>query len=126
MKKGAEKIPVFRAPYGLERSTQEGHVVAFQNAGVGEGHGQVQAGLASQCRQDTIRPLPLNDSFQDLHGERLYIYTVCDALVGHDGGRIGIDQDGVNTLLAKGFASLGASVIKLGSLPNNDGAGPDH
>ena len=48
---------------------------------------------------------------------------VGDALVGHDGGGVGIDQHGFDAFLAEGFAGLGAGVVKFGGLADDDGAG---
>ena len=48
---------------------------------------------------------------------------VGDALVGHDGGGVGIDQHGFDAFLAEGFAGLGAGVVKFGGLTDDDGAG---
>lgn len=45
--------------------------------------------------------------------------------VGHDGGRIGVNQTHFNALFPKGTGSLGAGVIKFTGLTNHDGSGTD-
>ena len=122
-KKLPEEVPVLRLAYGLQRGAQQPHVVAIQDAGVGQINGQVEPGLTAQGRQDPVGPLAGYDAFQYRHGERLDVHPVGDVPVGHDGGRIGVDQHDGDAFLAEGLARLGAGVIKLGGLPDNNGAG---
>ena len=46
--------------------------------------------------------------------------------VGHDGSRVGVDQDDVKALFLQGPAGLGAGVIEFGRLADDDRAGADH
>ena len=46
-------------------------------------------------------------------------------LICHDGGGVGVDEDDLNPLLLEGAAGLGAGVVKLGRLTDDDGAGAD-
>ena len=71
-------------------------------------------------------PLPLYDSLQNLHRQRFNVNPVRNALVGHDGGGIGVDQNGGDTLFPQGLAGLGARVIELRRLADDDGPGPDY
>ena len=121
----AEEFPVFRTADGFQRRPQQPHGVAFQHPGVGQGHRQVEAGLPAQGRQKAVGPLPPDNPFQHFHGQRLDVDAVGNALVGHDGGRVGVDEDGLHALLAQRLAGLGAGVVKLGGLPDDDGAGAD-
>ena len=45
--------------------------------------------------------------------------------IGHDGGRIGIDQDHFVAVGAQRLGRLGAGVIELAGLADDDGAGAD-
>ena len=45
--------------------------------------------------------------------------------IGHDRGRIGVDQDDLVTLFAEGFARLRAGIIEFARLPDDDRAGAD-
>src|SRR5262249_45252228 len=40
--------------------------------------------------------------------------------VGHDGGGVGVDQDDLVALLAQGLAGLGAAVVELARLADDD------
>ena len=44
--------------------------------------------------------------------------------VGHDRRRVRVDQDDVVAFLAQGFAGLGARVVELARLADDDGAAP--
>ncbi len=46
-------------------------------------------------------------------------------LVGHDGGRVGIDQDHFNSFFPKASGRLGTGIIKLARLTYDDGAATD-
>ena len=46
--------------------------------------------------------------------------------VRHDGGRVGVDQHGLNALGFQSTAGLRAGVVKLGSLTDDDRAGTDN
>ena len=126
MKESAEEIAVFRAADGLQWRSKQPDVVAFKNSRIGQGYGQVQPGLPSKGGKEAVGPLPLDDSFQNLHGQRLDVDVVCDALVGHDGGGVGIDQDGFDSLLTEGLARLGAGVVEFGCLANDNRTGAYH
>ena len=91
--------------------------------GVGEGHGQVQAGLSAQGGQQAVGALPGDDSFEDFDGERLDVDVVGDAVVGHNRGRVGVDQHGLDALFAEGLAGLRAGVVELGGLTYDDWPG---
>ena len=55
--------------------------------------------------------------------DRLDIGPVRELGIGHDRGRVRVDQDDAITLFAQGLAGLGARVIKLARLPDNNRAG---
>src|SRR3990172_1499871 len=88
----------------LDRSAEDADGVLIEDAGVGEGDGEVKAGLAAQRGEEAVRPLALNDAGDYGYGERLNVDGISDPLVGHDGGRVGVDEDGVDALLAEGAA----------------------
>ena len=68
------------------------------------------------------RSMMLGDDFP---GDRLDVGAVGRLRIGHDGGGIGVDQDDRVALLAQGLARLGAGVIELAGLADDDGAGAD-
>src|SRR5579863_8764359 len=67
-----------------------------------------------------------DDLFDVLACERLDVSTVGQLGIGHDGGRIRIDQHHLIALLPESLASLCAGVVELGRLADDDGAGADH
>jgi hypothetical protein len=69
------------------------------------------------------RPAFLGDDLLDrLPGDRLDVGDVGHFRVGHDGGRVAVDQDDLVTLFAQGLAGLGAGVVELAGLADDDRA----
>ena len=63
----------------------------------------------------------LDHALDKLGGDGLDIGTVGKTRVGHDGRWVGVDQDDLKAILLEHLASLGARVVELASLTNNDG-----
>ena len=84
--------------------------------------GGIQTGLAAQRGQQGVRALFLDHALDKLGGDRLNIGAVGQARVGHDGRRIGVDQDDLKAILLEHLAGLGAGVVELAGLTDNDGA----
>ena len=84
--------------------------------------GGVQTGLAAQRGQQRVRALFLDYALDKLRGDRLDIGAVGKTRVGHDGRRVGVDQDDLKAILLEHLAGLGAGVVELTGLANNDGA----
>ena len=126
VEKVAEILPILGLADGFQGGAEETDSIPFQDAGVGQGYGQVQPGLAAQGGQDTLRPFPLDNALDNLDRQWLDINPVGNIPVGHNGGRVGVDQDGGDPFLAQGFAGLGAGVVELGGLADDDGAGADY
>ena len=118
----AEEFPVLRVAYSIQGSAQETDIVLFQHTGVGEGHGQVEARLPAQGGKDALGPLPLDDPSDDVHRQGFNVDDVGYALVGHYGGRIGVDQHCGDALLLEGLASLCARIVELRRLPYDNRA----
>ena len=107
----------------LDGRPQQTRPGALQDAGPCHLHGQVEAGLTAQAGQQALRPLPFQDALHGGDRERLEVDDVGDAGVGHDRGRVGVEEDGAHALLAQGPAGLRAGVVELGGLADDDGAG---
>ena len=82
----------------------------------------VQTGLAAQRGQQRVRALFLDYALDKFGGDGLDIGAVGKTWVGHDGRRVGVDQDDLKAILLEHLAGLGAGVIELAGLANNDGA----
>ena len=88
-------------------------------------HGQIQARLASEGRQQRIGPFPLDHLRQDFPSERFDIGPIRRVGVGHDGGRVGIDQDHLVVLFAEGLAGLRPGIVEFTGLANDDRPRPN-
>jgi hypothetical protein len=53
------------------------------------------------------------------------VSAVGELRVGHDGGRVGVDEDDAVAFFLEGFAGLRAGVIELARLADDDRAGAD-
>ena len=84
--------------------------------------GGIQTGLAAQRGQQRIRALLLDHALDKFGGDGLDIGAVGQARVGHDGRRVGVDQDDLKAILLEHLAGLGAGVIELAGLANDDRA----
>ena len=91
VKEVAETFAVFRLADGLQGSAQQTQPILVQHTSVSQGNRQIQTGLPSQGRQQTVGPLSLYDPLQHLHDQRLDVDAVGDPLVGHDGSWVGVD-----------------------------------
>ena len=67
-------------------------------------------------------PLLLDDLGDDLRRDRLDIGGVGQIRIGHDRGRIGIDQHDPVALVLQRLAGLGAGIVELAGLADDDRA----
>ena len=100
-------------------------VVLFQHAVVGQVERAVQRGLAAHGGQQRIGLLALDDLLDRLPRDGLDIGDVRRFGVGHDGGGVAVDQDGPVTLGLERLARLGARIVELAGLADDDRAGAD-
>ena len=101
------------------------HAVLLEGAVLGEGDGQVEGGLAAQGGQQRVRPLHLDDLGHHLGHQGLDVGAVGEGGVGHDGGRVRVDQHHLEALFHQHLAGLGAGVVELAGLPDDDGTGAE-
>ena len=106
---------------GDQRGSEELDVVALERAACREGHRQVERRLAAEPGEQALRPLLGDDRLDGLEGERLEVDRVGDLGVGHDRRRIAVDEDRPDALGPQGAAGLGAGVVELGGLADDDG-----
>ena len=100
-------------------------IVAVEHTHAAQRQRRVERGLAAHCGQKRVGALLGDDLGDDLGRDRLDIGGVGQLRVGHDGGRIGVDQDDAVTLLPQRLAGLGAGVVELASLADDNGTGAD-
>jgi hypothetical protein len=76
--------------------------------------------------QQRVGPFALHDVDEDVGVERLDVGDVGRGGVGHDRGRIGVDQDDLVPLGAQHLTGLGTRVVELTGLADDDRARADH
>ena len=110
----------------MEWSAKQPDAVFFEDSSVGKLYCQIESRLASEGGQYAVGLFSGDDSFQDFHRQRFDVHEICDAFVSHDGGGIGVHENGCDSFLTKGFARLRSGVIELGGLSDDYGAGTNH
>ena len=121
-----EQLPVLGPVDGLGLAGQEPDAGAVQIAAAGQLHGQVQAHLAAQVGQHRVGLLDVQDPLHHLQGHGLDVDVVGHVGVGHDGGGVGVEQDRLDPLRLEGPAGLGARIVELSCLADDDGPRADH
>ena len=121
----AEALAILGHLDGLQRRSEEAHLVPFQDACPGEADGEIQGGLPAETGEDPVGALALDDALGRLDRERLEVDHVGDARVGHDRGRIRVQEDRPDALLAESATGLRARVVELGGLADDHGPRAD-
>ena len=83
-------------------------------------HGDIESGLPTHRRQDSIDILFFNDLCDHLFGDRFDIGTVSEFRIGHDRRRVGVDQYDTVSEFLECLGSLCAGVVKFTGLPDDD------
>ncbi len=78
--------------------------------------------MPPQGGEQGVGALALDHLAHHLRGDGFDIGAVRHFRVGHDGGRVGVDQDHLIAFFPQGFAGLGAGIIKLAGLTYDNGA----
>ncbi len=121
-----EHLAVLAALDGLDVGADELDAVLLEDAVGVQGHGAVERGLPAEGREQGVGALLGDDLLDVLRRDRLDVGGVGELRVGHDRGRVAVDQDDPQTLLAQHAARLGARVVELAGLADDDRAGADH
>ncbi|KAF5028300.1 hypothetical protein DSECCO2_660530 [anaerobic digester metagenome] len=121
----AEKFAGFRLFDDVERRADEFHAVFGQDAGFGQGHGGIEAGLAAEGRQEGVGLFPSDDAGHGPGLDGFDVGAVGQLRVGHDGGRVGVDQDHLVAFFLEGLGGLGAGIVELAGLADDDGPRAD-
>ena len=116
---------VFGHVDGLGCCANELHLVALEHAVVPQIESTVECGLPTHGGKNGIGPLAGDDFLNRAPGDGLNVGDIGRGRIGHDGGRIAVDQNDPVAFLSQGLASLYARVIKLTGLSDDDGASPD-
>ena len=78
--------------------------------------------MSAQVRQQRVGTLLGDDPFERFNGERLDIGNIRHPRIGHDGGRIRVDQDDAIPQGAEGLACLRTGVVEFAGLTDHDRA----
>jgi len=117
--------PVLPLLDGVGVHTDYLHTILFKDSLFIKQQRKVQRRLSAQVGQQRIRPFLADDLFQGILIQRLDIGDVGHLRVGHDGGRIGVDQHDLIPQGTERFARLRSGVIKFTCLSNDDRSRPD-
>ena len=82
--------------------------MALEDARVGHRGRQVERGLAAEAGEQALGLLPGDDRLDRLDRQRLEVDDVGDRRVGHDRGRVRVDEDRPDALGAQRAAGLRA------------------
>ena len=118
-----ERLAVLAALDDVLGDADHLHVVGVEDAGTVERGGEVEARLAAQIGQQRVGLALLDDRLERGHVERLDVGLVGHHRVGHDRGRVAVDQGHLVAEVPQRLARLGAGVVELTRLPDDDGAG---
>ena len=99
--------------------------VRFEHAFLVQRDREVEARLTADRRQQRVGPFLLDDAGERRDIERLDVRGVGELGVGHDRRRVRVDEDDAVALFAQHAARLGAGVVELAGLPDDDRATAD-
>jgi len=105
-----EEITVLTGLQGLDAGTQNTDTVALKDTHAVHLHTQIQGGLTTKGKHDTIGLLALNDVGNIFGGYGQVVDLIGQLVVGLDSRNVGIDQDRLDVGLLEGLQSLGACI----------------
>ena len=121
-----KQLAVLGTVDGVRLAGQQAHTAFIQKAVAGQLHADVQAHLAAQIGQNGIRLFLFDDALHHAHLHGLDIHMVGHVGVCHNGGGVRVQQHGLNAFGFERAAGLGAGVVELRSLTDDNRAGTDH
>ncbi len=120
-----EEVAVLALVDRLDVGADELDAVLLQDAVLVHRDRGVERGLAAEGGQERVGALLGDDLLDELGGDRLDVRGVGDLRVGHDRRRVGVHQDDAQALGLEDAAGLGAGVVELGGLADDDRTGAD-
>ncbi len=126
----AEELAILGLVDRFRRRADHLDVVLFQHAHFFQAERAIERSLAAHRRQKREPAgngvaLLLDDLGDDFRGDRLDIGPVRHLRIGHDRGRIRIDEDDAIAFLAQRLAGLRPRIIELAGLTDDDRARAD-
>src|SRR5665647_2479502 len=123
-----EQVPVLAQLDGLEAGADERAAVLLEDASLVQEDGRVERRLAAEGRQDGVGAFLGDDGLDDLGRDRLDVGGIGELGVGHDRGRVGVDQDdpeGFLTQACRVRREEGLRALRVNSSPATIMTGPE-
>ena len=120
-----ELLAILAALDGIDLDADDLDAVLVEDARLGKLARKVEAGLAAQVGKQRVGTFERDDLLEALDVEGLDVGAIGDVGVGHDGGRVGVDEDDLVAQRTERLACLRARIIELARLADDDGAGSD-
>ena len=121
----AEQLAIFGELDGSRVGADQLTAMLLEHALLVQLEGEVQPDLTTHGGQHGHGLLPGDDLAGGLDGEGLDVGGVGQLFVGHDRGGVAVDQHHPVAQGLEGLAGLGARVVELAGLADDDGAGAD-
>ena len=122
---GSKELPILAHLYGVDVTAYDLDAKTLEHACLAERDGAVKGRLATHVGKQRVGTLPLDDLRHGLDRDGLDVGAIGRIGVGHDRGRVRVHEHDLEALTAKGLAGLGAGVVELAGLPDDDGARSD-
>ena len=120
-----EQFTVFGHADGFARRADQFNAVFLQDSAIGQVQRAVQRGLATHGRQQGVGLFLGDDLLDHARIDRLDVDRIRRIRIGHDRGRIRVDEYHAIAFIAQGLAGLGPGIVELASLANDDRPGTD-
>ena len=121
-----EQLPVLAAVDRVDVGADQLDAVLLQHAVLVQPDRDVERGLPAEGGQQRVGALLGDDLLDELRRQRLDVGGVGDLGVGHDRRRVAVDQADPQPLGLEHPAGLGAGVVELAGLADEDRPGADH
>ena len=118
----AEEFAVFGHLDGIGARPDQLDAVLVQRSRLVEVERAIERGLSAHRGQERVRLFDLDDLFDKIRCDRLDIGRVRHVRIGHDGGRVGVDQDDPVAFRFQGLDGLHPGIVELAGLADNDRA----
>ena len=120
-----EEFAVLRLVDGFHVGADEPDTVLGQEILLLELHGDGEPGLAAEAGEQAVGLFLFDDPLDGLGRQGFEVDLIGEGLVRHDGRRVRVDEDDVDTRFLQDAAGLGTGVVELRRLTDDDGAGAD-
>jgi hypothetical protein len=123
----AEALAILGLVDGVGIGADHLHAELLQRTVTEQRQRGVERGLAAHGGQQPARALgalTLDDAGHDFGRDRLDVGGVGHLVVGHDRGRVRVDQDDPVTFFLQRLDRLRARIVELASLTDDDGPAP--